>query len=682
MQQRVTFKRSFDKALVEPVLALFSPSSTWYYPVRWSILVLLGLVIYSQTFGFGFFFDDIPNIVMNPYIKKFYGPDYISPALPLTRLTGRYSFALNYALGHLNPMGYHIFNVIVHFLVTGLVWATAGLLIKFGTCGRSDKLPKDLAFIVALLFLVHPCQTQAVSYITQRFESMATLFYLGTVYSYLLARTASSGSRRIGMFILSGLSAILGMITKEVVVTIPLTILAIEFILLPQKDQKDMSSWQKIIRKLGVGWTCVLFAAVVFLFGLLLAKLLRYDMGYFFWLQPSESHDGDVITTGRYLLTEMRVFLTLLRLLVFPINQNFDYDYPLSAGLFQPPLTFVGLCVIGLTVFLVVKWRRSRPIVAFGLSWVLITFSINLVQRANVIYEHKLYLISFGFFLSAVIFLFQSIKQRGIFIGLLIALVIALTVTSFQRNAVWKDSVTLWEDVLKKAKKQRAYAYLGLAYLETNRYRDAVLLLNTAISRKPDDCASYVNRGWAYYRLGQPDAALKDLNRALDMNPDYYLGRLKRALVYQGLGRFKAAFEDVSKAVDMRPEVQNAYVDRGVLYLMQGKVEDALQDFGRALRIAPFDLEALVNRSIVYLSQQRYDLALKDLDQAEHEDPTCVAVYKNRAICLLNMGRVREALRDFQISMRLDPADTRIALQYKQLLHSLDKGGSNTVGKQ
>ena len=371
---------------------------TPYYLLRWSGLILIGLVIYAQTFQFDFVFDDYIFIVNNPFIKNFSNFHVMWQVFPMTRLVVMYTFAFNYYFNQLNPVGYHIFNFIVHLAATGLVWALADLLFKI-TKISEDRLTKDLPFIIAVLFLVHPCQTQAVTYITQRFESMATLVYLGTVYFYLRARVSTGKMHQIIFFVLAGLLTILGVLTKEVIITVPAMMLVSEWILFPEKDNKRLyhcfSCWRDFI--------------ICFVFKNGACRVASI----FLQSYPSESHDGDVLTPAHYFLTQMRVLLTFLRLLVLPVHQNLDYDYPASTGLLHPPLTLIGMGVIAGFIFLVIKLRRRAPLIAFGLAWGLITFSINLVPRANVIFEHKLYLISFGFFLAAVAALSVLVPEPG-----------------------------------------------------------------------------------------------------------------------------------------------------------------------------------------------------------------------------------------------------------------------------
>ncbi len=163
--------------------------------------MLIGLLIYAQTFRFDFVFDDYIFVVNNPFIKNLSNFHLMWHTFPLTRLVGMYSFALNYHFNQFHPWGYHVFNFIVHLVAVGLVWALAEELFKITKLfPEASSLRRGLPYFIALLFLVHPCQTQAVSYITQRFESMATVFYVGTVYLYLRARLSTCLTRKIILF--------------------------------------------------------------------------------------------------------------------------------------------------------------------------------------------------------------------------------------------------------------------------------------------------------------------------------------------------------------------------------------------------------------------------------------------------------------------------------------------------
>jgi len=564
-----------------------------YYFLRWSGLILLGLLVYGQTFHFDFVFDDHLFIVTNPFIKNFNNFHVMWHAFPLTRLVGMYSFALNYHFNQLNPRGYHIFNFIVHLAAVGLVWALADILFtvipaKAGIHTK-DRLTRELPFIIAVLFLVHPCQTQAVTYITQRFESMATMFYLATMYFYLRARLSAGIAHKTIFFGLAGISTILGILTKEVIITVPAMILASEWLLL----NGDVYQLKIIGRRHHLIGRRPLFIAIggVLLY-LLFSKLVHANLSIFLGAIPSESHDGDVLTPARYFLTQMRVFLTFLRLLVLPIHQNLDYDYPASTGLFSPPLTLAGIGVILGIVFFIIKLRRSSPLIAFGLAWVLITFSINLAPRSNVIFEHKLYLISFGFILAFVAALSGWVRNRGTLLKILCCMIAVLAFISFQRNKVWANELMLWEDSIKKSPhKSRVNASLGRIYGSLGRYDESIDYLSRAIAIKPDNI-DYENRGIIYAQQGRYDQALEDLDKSIAMDPDYFPPYVKRSWVYQTQHHYKEALADLARAIQLEPYFADAYLERGMLLMEIGRAQEARNDFQQVLKIDPFNTQA------------------------------------------------------------------------------------------
>jgi len=627
----------------------FDPTSAWYYPSRWFLIIILGLAIYGQAFGFGFVFDDNFFMLDNPYIRSFDHINQIWALLPKTRMMGIYSFALNYQMNHLNPQGYHIFNFIIHLIVVGLVWATSTVLFKIAGWVPSVKwIYQELPFAIALLFLVHPCQTQAVTYISQRFESMATMFYLACMYTYLCARLASLTKHKIFLFICSGICAVLGIFTKETAATIPLMILAIEFILLNRNPFQDKDP------SLDRVYVVVIVLGVLFMF--LFIKILgaSFINEYVLFSKPSESHEGDIITSGKYMLTQMRVFLTFLRLLILPVNQNVDYDYPLSTGLFNPPLTFLGLWVIGFITFLIFKLRHQWPLIAFGLAWILITFSINTAPRVNVIFEHKLYLISFGFFLATVCFFSMVLKDRRILCGVLIVLIAVLSLVSYKRNHIWRNEVTLWEDEIQKSPhKARTYSNLGVFLGMQGQYAQALDNFNKAIAINPKFAESYNNRGNTYSKQGAYDQAIFDLKRAIALKPDYFEAHLnlgivydKRGLSYAKEGRFIQALSDFNEEINLNPGHAKAYINRGIILARQSNFAQAVADYNKAIEINPEDPSAYINRGTLYAQQGSFVPALADYDKALDLNPSFKEVYFNRAVVYYQLKQYNKAWKE------------------------------------
>ncbi|MBF0504717.1 MAG: tetratricopeptide repeat protein [Candidatus Omnitrophica bacterium] len=653
-----TAKRAIGNSGVHP---FFNTSFRWYYQLRCLILILLGLAIYAQTFGFGFVFDDFNFIVNNPYIKRFDHIHYIWKTFPKTRTVGFYSFALNYQINRLHPQGYHIVNFAIHLVAVGLVWAFAHMLLKIArqaplletthkSSRSAERVYQDLPFIIAVLFLVHPCQTQAISYISQRFESMATVLYISSVYFYLCGRIAPSKAKKIILFICSIGFAIIGIFTKEVAVTIPLMILAVEWIFFSKNslNSKRFPSWKTslIIIILGL--------ALFFLF----MKIVRNDFIniYFYFSTPSASHDGDIITGSKYVLTQMRVFLTFLRLLIFPFNQNVDYDYPLSQGFLNPPLTLLGFCSIGFIVFLIFRLRSKWPLIAFGLAWILITFLINTAPRAHVIFEHKLYLISFGFFLATVCALAAIINYPRALFGLLITLIAALSLVSYKRNQVWENQLTLWDDVAQKSPyKARAFNGLGTAWDQQGNFIQALFNYNKAIELNPYYAHAYNGRGNVYTKQGNFTQALSDYTKAVEIDPNYADAYYNLGIFYENQGALDQALINYNKAIKINPDYPEAYYNRGNIFRNQTNFIQALSDYSKAIDENPDYEKAYMNRGNTYSRLNHFTQAISDYNKALAINPHDAEVYINRGTCYAQQGDFFQALSDYSRSIRINP---------------------------
>ena len=621
-----------------------------HYLSRWLLIILLGLAIYAQTFGFSFVYDDACFIVKNTSIRSFEHVPELWKIFPQTRTIGFYTFAFNYWLNQLHPQGYHIFNVLVHLLAVGLVWACASVLFKIvGWIPFKDPVYQHLPFFIALLFLVHPGQTQAVSYISQRFESIATVFYLASVYTYLRARISTFKIHRILLFSSSLVFAILGLLTKEVTATIPLMILCAEFILFEKSPGTANKNF------LG-GRFWLIFVIGVF-FVLLFMKMVNTNFidTYFKFSAISNSHDGEMVTGGKYLLTQMRVFLTFLRLLIFPVHQNLDYDYPLSATLLNPPLTLVGLCIIVLMLYGVFQLRRQKPLIAFGFAWILVTFSINTAPRVNVIFEHKLYLISFGFLLAAVSAMSGVVKNRKILYGLLTGWIVILSVLSFERNHVWRDELTLENDILLKSPhKAKPYYLRGRVYYQHGDFTQAIADFNKALELAPDFLGAYIDRGIVYDAEGNFSQALSDYNMAVKKNPYQPEAYYNRGNIYNKQNNFIQALKDYNKAIELKPDYAESYANRGNVYVKQGDLPLGLMDFNLAIVINPLYADAYYNRGVVYDNIGNLRQALADYSKAIDIKSDYADAYNNRGNVYRRLNDLTRALADFNKAIEIN----------------------------
>lgn len=654
----------------------------------------LGMIIYSGSFHGEFVFDDLEFVLNNNYITKFsrIANFWEREAFPRTRLLPIYSFALNYHINQLNVFGYHVFNFIIHIITTTFVWWFSHLMISLPIFQKETFSKHKIAipFVSALLFLSHPIQTQAVTYITQRFASMATLFYIGSMCFYLKGRLIKEKRNpSITLYLLSAIFAVLGMLSKEISITIPFNMLFVEYFLLKvPPDKTDAKNKQNISEKLLplkvfalpiaafiIGFT-ILFRNTIF-------NLLRT-------VTRSESHTGDIITFGNYFLTQSRVFVTYLRLLFLPIHQNLDYDFKLSKTIFEFS-TFSCFIILICLFMLALRMRKNYRFVSFGIFWFFITLSANLVPRANLIFEHKLYLVSIGFCITLSICIFKFFKDIKLSLVASLTIVLIFSFMTFKRNEIWKTEISLCKDVVSKSPdKLRPNQNMGSAYTKQGYYDEALVYLNKSLLIDPKDVKSYTNRGAVFYHKRQFQLALNDLDKAIELEPEYFGSYVNRGLVYQELGQHQLAFNDFSKALQIKPNLRLGYVSRGnllnltrhydlaiqdfdqaiaisphyddsyngrgVTYFKLNKQDEALADFNKAISINPNSSKAYLNRGYFYFLMNKDDLALDDINRSIAIDSTYAMAYNNRGIIFRKKKMFDEAISDFSRSIELNPS--------------------------
>ena len=629
------------------------------------LICFIGFIIYSNIFHSPFVFDDLEYIVNNFKIRNIGDLNAVWTAgnVP-SRFVGLFSFALNYHFHQLDVFGYHLVNVIIHITTALCLWWFVCLI---------TRKESQTALFTALLFLAHPLQTQAVTYISQRLASLATLFYLLTLCLYLKGRV--SNKKRVLFWSAAFLTGLLGMFTKEICFTLPFAVLLIEFVF--YRKERIINGRQVIL----ILSSCLIVPAF-FSFNLSKTLTLTY---------PSLSHAGDMITSPVYLLTQFRVILIYLKLFFFPVGQNLDYDFAVSRSFFEPTVIAGFVVLVGMFL-LAWKLRSRNALIAFGLFWFLLTLSVesSVIPIRHVIFEHRMYLPSIGLCIGLCAGLFVIIKDERKFKMIMSVMVALLCLLTFNRNQVWTNGITLWQDVVKKSpNKSRGYNNLGAAYIEGGQYDLAITSFNQALAMDRDYFHAYNNRGSAYMHKGEYESAVVDFTKAIELKPYSERAFNNRANAYKALEQYALALEDVNKAIEEYPYFAQALYTRALIHKAEGRMEDAIVDFNESLRVDPRqprayyyrgeiyllnndqknafndfsraialnvdNIQAYNNRSIIYSLRGRPDLALQDLNVAIQRWPHVAQTYANRGVNYKKLGKWREAILDYSKAIKLKP---------------------------
>ncbi|MBU0467770.1 MAG: tetratricopeptide repeat protein [Candidatus Omnitrophica bacterium] len=628
-----------------------------FYILKVSIISLLAFVVYSQTFDDEFHFDDMFFIVDNTEIRNIGNIKDIwtTTITQPSRFVGFMSFALNYHFHKLNVFGYHLANLIIHiFSGVFVLWLAQMLLFLVN---KDSKKNSWIAFFAALIFVAHPVQTQAVTYISQRFASLATLFYLMSLCFYLKGRIfCKKKSGSIVCFVVSAIAAVLGMFTKEIVITLSIMIIFVECLFIRGTRNELDGKTSFGIRYMSPKYLPLL----LFPFFLIIPALFQFGFkAIFFTKHVSKSHFGDVFTFSTYILTQFRVLALFIRMLFLPFNQNLDHDFVMSRSFFEWD-TFLSFIFLVLLIVFAIKTFKRNKIVSFGILWFFIVLSINFIPRQHIIFEHKLYLASVGFCISLsyfVISLFRDVK-RGI--AVLSIVVILFSALTFKRNKVWDNEITLWEDVLSKSpNKTKPLINLGNAYFKKRKYEKALELFQKAVVIDDKAEEAYNGMGLIYKERGEFERALENYNKVLVLKPGRAQTFSNRGVVYKSMGEYELAMLDQNISLSLNPNAALTYINRGVVYKSLGEYDLALADYQKALEIDPRLASGFANRGVIYKKQGKDELALIEYEKALKIDPYLGQVYYNRSLIFNDLGDKPKALKDIlkaiELGINVDP---------------------------
>ena len=401
------------------------------------------------------------------------------------------TFILNQLIAPFSPLNFRLLNILIHILNTALVYIiafrTTSLclpLVRGNTplcppLGRGElKGGENLAFYAALfsgiLFGLHPININAVAYIVQRMASLATLFVLLALLSYIAAAQTADRRKALLLYISSGLLVVLGIFSKEnAVMAIPL-ILIYDYVFLSHFQWNLFRKRMLLVFGIGI-------LSVGLSFSLLKMHLALFDVMKLFFSpnQPLTVRAWmatDVYWTPlQHIFTEFRVVSRYLLLIVFPLPDLLIFDwwsFPISGGITHPITTILSvLFILSLIIFSIWKLKRY-PMLCFGILWYLCAISLEsfFALGSDLYFEHRNYLPVSGLFIGLagqMMISFWSKTNRNIIFSLIVIIAILSGALTFSRNYVWKDSLTLWGDTLSKAPSNiRAMLALGNAHLK------------------------------------------------------------------------------------------------------------------------------------------------------------------------------------------------------------------------
>jgi tetratricopeptide (TPR) repeat protein len=626
------------------------------------LVVLASVAAYWTSFQGALVYDDVTTITSNPTIRNLWPPwGPLSPPQDGSPVTGRplvnLTLAWNYAISGADPWSYHALNLLIHVLAAltllGIVRRT---LLLDALRPRFERVALPLATAAALIWAVHPLQTESVTYISQRAESMMGLLFLLTLYCAI--RSADS-PRRLAWSAAAVAACLAGMATKEVMVGAPLIVLLYDRAFLAGSFAGAIRRRWRLYAALAASWA--------------LLALLVLTSGS----RPGTGGFVEKVSPLQYASAQPGVLLGYLGQVFWPAPLVLDYGEFQAPGAAQivPGAIVIGLLLAATAAAVIRNWRWG-----FLGAWffVILAPTSGLVRLAQTRAEHRMYLPLAAAAVLAVLgahALGERVLRRSrsakqdpahdevprsrlgwvLAAGTLAVVTAALGYVTYQRNTDYRSEVAIWSDTIaKRPNNAKAYYTRGCCLALAGRPREAVLDFDRAIAIWDDYAGAYLNRGTAYMDLGQYDRAVSDLGRAIDLSPDAALAFYNRGRALGFLGRPLEAIRDFDEAVKLRADYAGAYGNRGAAYMTLGQYDRAMSDLGRAIEGDPNFAMAYGNRGTLYLRKGQYELALRDLDKAVGLGVDYPTAYYNRGMACMRLGLSDRAADSFGGAIQRD----------------------------
>jgi Flp pilus assembly protein TadD len=644
-------------------------------------LAVLALAAYANTLGGPLVFDGKDFIANHTRIRKIWPP--WAPMLGTTRPVVVFTFAVNYALHGMDTWGYRAANLTIHLMAGWVLFdLVRRTLMLERPGGRYGHAASGLALAVAAIWLVHPLQTQSVTYVYQRFESLMGLFFLLSLYCLL----RGDGAQRSGLWYMGSLvSCLLAMGSKEVAATLPLVLV--------WYDRAFLShSWRELLHR---RWK--LYAP---LGGLLVLAA--------FWIASSLDiyRGGQVlyvegVSPLDYALTQPAVILHYLRLSFWPQGQCIDYAWPVAdspAEILIPAA--ILLAILAGTIWCI--FRRPAWGFVLGSFFLILAPTSSVFPIRDLAFEHRMYLPLASVVVVATLGAYELLRRQvatklpastkpGLYATAALIVVVSLTATTFARNRVYRSELAFWSDVVAKAPHNpRGHNSLGAVLTDIGETDAAVGHFRRALELDSDYPLAHYNLGTALVN-SHPKAAVHHLRQVLEAKPRHLKARCNLGTALANVGDTEGAVRELRKVLEAWPDMAKANNNLGnllsrqspaeairhfrvalrtnpsypdahnnlaVVLERQGRLNEAVEHYRRAIELKPQFAGAHCNIARV-LSGRHPDLAAKHYMTALRLRPRLAQAHNGLGSILARAGRLDEAIRHYQAALQIRPDYSR-----------------------
>lgn len=567
----------------------------------WLIMLLWMAWVYHGALNAGFFLDDEVTILLNESVA------HLGTSLRYAMIQDRglvtLSFAMNHVMHGVDPWGYHLVNLVVHYLNGLLLYALLSRILRLPRIGMNPNRATWLALAGSMVWLIHPFGSQAVIYLSQRSELMASCMYL--LCAYALVRSVDCPTRSKRWQVLCVISCLLGMQCKLICVTIPLLLLALDWLVVVSSFSEIWQRRRWLYLGLFATWGMIVVTGML---GMLGSDTEHASAG---------AGLSEIISPTLYLAAQSGVILHYLKLSIWPSVLVFDYAWPAPSSLWDSTVTLtVMVMLFGATLGLVatkVRWS----ILPLGVFLILAPTS-SFVPVIDLAVEHRMYLALACICVGVLLLLGRVLKRYPhVMVALCVILVVALSVRTWVRVGDYENATTLWRTVLNVyPKAPRARFHFDVAGLMQQGLGKRIDQLQEAIALDDNDAQSRYVLGEIYVQIQKFKLARPLLEKSLAIDPGNVDCQLSLAQLDRFDGRLLRAEKLYRQVLKSRPDDFSALV--GYVELLAGlqKWDQALTSLDNAMLLKPDDVSLMINRANVLLRADRFEEALVSAKQA------------------------------------------------------------------
>lgn len=661
---------------VKIVETLIAPLPWYGYIIPPSVLAIVTFLFYFPSRNYEFQFDDIANITKLYDIRntRFWDHFFTGP-----RWICRWLNSIHYSIGKFEPYSYRMGNIVQHTILGIIIFYFVLLALRNL---KQQSLFKDnalsIATLTAMFFLLHPVQTQTVSYVIQgKLEGVATFLIICMALCFWVAFTTKSKAISALMQLLYFVIAAFACGSKEIVIMAPLLVMLVDWFFVAQGSLESIRSrWLFHLCSCATVYGLYLYflKPEYFTSVLSLSHHVRNNLGNVITETPLQN-----ITPGVYLISEFKVILHYLWIFIWPFNMSVEYDWVLSKSLFAPDSFFplIALVTIGYLVYRILT-KNKINLYAFGIIWFMLCIAprSTIIPSAELIVDYKTYAASFGwlFVLSCgivwlVTFATELIQSRSpihklaIQGPLVVLFMLGLGYSTMDRNTVWRSGLDFWGNMLKNAPgKARIHNNYGVELSQKlQKYHESIPYFQHAISMDKYYPDPHNNLAVVYAYLNRLDDAIKEMKEGLRINPNYAEGYNNIAAFYLQKGSYDAAEQYLKNALRIRPNYGKAFFNLSRVYSEQGKNDLAIVQLKNACTKADLD------NSFGFSVYARFALDNKYFEDAIFAYNKLIELEPNNLdhyFCLGNAynlgGKLEDAIKTYEYAHAKAPHDIRL----------------------